>query len=82
MKALDTAGFTDVESFSYVTDVAFSHESWRGRIRTCNGVGSALPPDEVERFDTGLAALLELEFPAELSVPHRIFATSGLAPAS
>ncbi|MFK7927324.1 MAG: class I SAM-dependent methyltransferase, partial [Myxococcota bacterium] len=50
VKALDEGGFTGVESFSYTEDVAFTHEGWRGRIRTCNGVGSALEPDEIEAF--------------------------------
>lgn len=76
--ALDAAGFVDVESFSYVVDVRFTHESWRGRIRTCNGVGSALRSDEVDVFDADLATMLRQEFPPDLSVPHRIFATSGV----
>lgn len=80
VRALDEVGFGEVESFSYVVDVPFSHEAWRGRMRTCNGVGSALPADQVERFDAELAELLEAEFPGELSVPHRVFATSGLRP--
>lgn len=80
VKALDDAAFVAVESFSYTVDVPFSHEAWRGRIRTCNGVGSALDPDQVERFDRDLAELLRTEFPGELSVPHRVFATSGLKP--
>ncbi len=78
VQALDMAGFVDVESFSYTVDVPFSHEAWRGRMRTCNGVGSALDADEVERFDSDLADLLARKFPGELSVPHRIFATSGV----
>ena len=80
VQALDIAGFQDVESFSYSVDVLFTHEAWRGRIRTCNGVGSALEPDQVERFDRALTELLATEFPGELSVPHRVFATSGVKP--
>jgi ABC-type amino acid transport substrate-binding protein len=49
-------------------------------MRTCNGVGSALEPGQVERFDRDLARLLAQEFPGELSVPHRVFATSGVKP--
>ena len=45
-----------------------------------NGVGSALNAEQVEAFDAGLASLLAGEFPGELHVPHRIFATSGIAP--
>lgn len=78
--ALDGGGFRQVESFSCVLDVPFSHEGWRGRIRTCNGVGSALSAEQVERFDADLAGLLAGEFPGELSVPHRVFATSGIQP--
>lgn len=80
VQALDYGRFRQVESFSYVIDVPFSHESWRGRIRTCNGVGSTLPADTVERFDAVLAEMLATEFPGELRVPHRVFATSGIRP--
>jgi ubiquinone/menaquinone biosynthesis C-methylase UbiE len=78
VQALDKAGFEQVESFSYVVDVLFSHEAWRGRVRTCNGVGSALGAEEVIRFDEDLAELLAHEFPGEFVVPHRVFATSGV----
>ena len=78
VRALDRGGFTDVESFSYVADVAFSHEAWRGRIRTCNGVGSALTAERAERFDADLAEMLSRDFPLDLIVPHRIFAASGI----
>jgi SAM-dependent methyltransferase len=80
VQALDVAGFRDVESFSYTMNVAFTHEAWRGRIRTCNGVGSALDPDQVERFDRAFTELLATEVPGDLSVPHRVFATSGVKP--
>ena len=79
VSALDRSRLDQVESFSYVEDIPFTHEAWRGRIRTCNGVGAALPPSAVERFDHELASLLESEFPGELSVPHRVFVVSGVA---
>jgi len=47
-------------------------------MRTCNGVGSALEAAQVEAFDRDLRDLLEQEFPGELYVPHRLFATSGV----
>ncbi len=80
VRALDESGFREVESFSYAAGVPFSHESWRGRIRTCNGVGAALSVEQVERFDAELADLLAREFPGELMVAHRVFATSGIKP--
>jgi SAM-dependent methyltransferase len=78
VEALDRGGFRRVESFSYVVDVPFAHAGWRGRMRTCNGVGSALSAEGVDRFDEELADLLAREFPGEFSVPHRVFATSGI----
>ena len=80
VQALDAGGFRDVASFSYVVDVPFTHLGWRGRIRTCNGVGSSLTDQQVERFDVELADLLAEEFPGDLGIPHRIFATSGTRP--
>jgi SAM-dependent methyltransferase len=80
VQALDGAGFRDVESFSYTVDLPFSHEAWRGRMRTCNGVGASLEAVQVQRFDRELGALLDAEFPGELSIPHRLFAASGLKP--
>jgi ubiquinone/menaquinone biosynthesis C-methylase UbiE len=78
VRALDRVGFADVESFSYMVDVPFSHEAWRGRIRTCNGVGSTLSSKQVERFDADLSEMLARDFPPDLCVPHRIFAASGV----
>ena len=82
VQALDEVGLEEVVSFSYTVDVLFTHEAWRGRIRTCNGVGSALESDQAERFDADLADMLDREFPTTLSIPHRIFATSGTKNAS
>ena len=50
-----TAGFRDIESFSFDVAVAYSHQAWRGRIRASAGVGASLPADRVTAFDTGLA---------------------------
>lgn len=76
--ALDRGGFQRVESFSYVEDVTFTPDGWRGRMRTCNGVGSSLSAEQVDAFDADLAAMLADEFPGELTVPHRVFAASGV----
>lgn len=80
MEALGDGGFLDVESFSYDVTVPFTHEGWRGRIRTHNGVGAALNAESVARFDRDLAGMLASEFPGALTVPHRAFAASGIAP--
>lgn len=79
VEALDRGGFGDIESFSYDVTVPFTHEGWRGRVRTCNGVGAAMSAEAVERFDGELAGVLAAEFPSTLRVPHRVFAVSGVA---
>lgn len=75
--AMQTDRLRLVEQFCRDHDRAFTHTGWRGRIRTCNGVGSgALTPEQVAGFDAELAALLEREFPEQpLPVAHRVWAT-------
>jgi SAM-dependent methyltransferase len=78
VSALDRGGFASVESFSYTIDVPFIHETWRGRMRNCIGVGCALTSEQVDRFDGDLAEIVSREFPGDLIVPHRVFAASGM----
>ena len=67
-------GFDFVEEFCFDHDEPFSHSRWRGRMRTCNGVGSGgLPPSEVERFDRALDRLLGERYPDPVLVPHRLW---------
>ena len=67
-------GLTFVEAFCYDHDEPFSHARWRGRMRTCNGVGSGgLQPAEVIRFDEALGRLLREEFPDPMVVEHRVW---------
>lgn len=75
---LASAGFHDLVGFEFDIDVPFSHDAWRGRMRSSNGVGASLPAAEVAAFDADLARLLRTRFPAEpLIVPHRIWALVG-----
>lgn len=70
---LEAAGFGDVEDFSFEITVEFTHEQWRGRMRSCNGVAASLPDAAVAAFDDDLARLLRERFPEDpLAVPHRI----------
>jgi hypothetical protein len=71
-------GLSLVEAFAYDHDEAFSHARWRGRIRTCHGVGSGgLSPDAVRRFDDDLARLLSRKYPDPVTVPHRVWCVAG-----
>ena len=75
-------GLELVEAFCYDHDEAFSHERWRGRMRTCNGVGSGgLPPAAVDRFDAALARLLRDRYPDPLAVRHRVWCVVAAKPA-
>jgi len=61
-----------VGSFVYDEAIAFSRESWRGRLRASRGVGAELTPDEVAAFDEEHAALLAATVPERFTVLHRI----------
>lgn len=74
-------GFRLVDAFCYHHDEEFSHERWRGRMRTCNGVGSGgLPPSEVLRFDDALSRLLSQKYPNPMMVAHRVWCVVASKP--
>ncbi len=52
--------------------LAFTRESWRGRIRACRGVGASLSASEVERFDEEHRKLLDAIAPASFQVLHQM----------
>lgn len=58
--------------FVYDEPIPFTHESWRGRIRACRGIGATLSDDEVAAFDRSHAKLLERTVPDTFTVLHRI----------
>ncbi|NIV03764.1 MAG: methyltransferase domain-containing protein [Calditrichae bacterium] len=67
-------GFSLVEQFCYQHDEIFTHVGWRGRMRTCNGVGSGgLSPSEVQQFDEALSRLLSKKYPDPLRITHRVW---------
>src|SRR6266446_5682808 len=43
--------FRLVTYHAYEEGIPFTRESWRGRIRTCRGIGATLRAEEVVRFD-------------------------------
>jgi SAM-dependent methyltransferase len=74
-------GFSLVEAFCYHHDEEFSHARWRGRMRTCNGVGSGgLAPSEVRRFDEALGHLLSQQYPDPMVVEHRVWCVVARKP--
>jgi len=79
---LHAAGFGPVETFSADIDVPYTHEGWRGRIRSCSGAGAALPRERADALDAALARLLAASYPDEpLRIPYRVFAIVAARPA-
>jgi len=66
--------FTLAGSFVYDEAIPFTREGWRGRMRACRGVGAALSPAEVERFDQEHATMLSASAPERFNVMHRLHA--------
>jgi ubiquinone/menaquinone biosynthesis C-methylase UbiE len=72
LSGLSTAGFKNIETYSFDLDVPYTHEDWRGRIRASAGVGASLPPDKVAEFDAALKKILAERWPEEpMPVLHR-----------
>jgi SAM-dependent methyltransferase len=77
------AGFVGLETFSFDLIIPYSHQAWRGRMRTSSGVGASLPDPVVADFDAALAHVLAERFPSEpLAIPHRVWALIARAPAT
>jgi SAM-dependent methyltransferase len=78
---LREAGFADVETFSFDLDVAYTHESWVGRLRASAPILGTLQQDAVDAFCEEIRALLRARFAAEpLMVPHRVWAVTARSP--
>ena len=56
---------------TFDAELPFTHEQWRGRIRSSRGVGASLPPEQVAGFDRELADLLNQMRPQAFSVLHQ-----------
>jgi SAM-dependent methyltransferase len=75
-------GFRLEEQFCYHHDEEFSHTRWRGRMRTCSGVGSGnLSPTEVVQFDNALMDLLRSKYPDPMMVEYRVWSVVVRKPA-
>lgn len=81
LRDLQMNGFIGIESFSFDVSHSFSHEQWRGFIRTTSAVGASMSPGQMAKFDSDHARLL-LDWPEPLEIPHRIFAAIARKPDS
>jgi len=55
---------------SFRLSVNFTRESWRGRIRSCRGIGASLSKEEVGRFDSEHDQMLKKIVPECFAVEH------------
>jgi SAM-dependent methyltransferase len=58
--------------FWYDEEIAFTRESWRGRIRASRGIGAALDDSEIAAFDAEHDALLQRSVGERFTVRHRL----------
>jgi SAM-dependent methyltransferase len=56
----------------YDERIAFTRQSWRGRVRACRGIGATLSEEEIKRFDADHQRLLEKTAPEAFTVLHRV----------
>lgn len=54
----------------YDLEVAFTKESWHGRMRACRGVGASLSEEELARWEREHRELLDRIAPEEFEVQH------------
>lgn len=64
--------FNVKEYFFYDEQISFTRDEWRGRIRACRGVGAALNPEQVEKFDQEHDQLLQKIAGDNFAILHRI----------
>jgi SAM-dependent methyltransferase len=79
LKDAQSAGFVDIESFSFDVDLTFPRGAWRGFVRTCSAVAPSLSAADLARFDREHAEVLD-SWPTTLAVPHRVFAAVARRP--
>jgi 2-polyprenyl-3-methyl-5-hydroxy-6-metoxy-1,4-benzoquinol methylase len=58
---------------TYRVSIEFTRESWRGRMRTCRGVGASLSQKEIEAFDKEHAQLLNTIAAEKFTIVHLIW---------
>jgi ubiquinone/menaquinone biosynthesis C-methylase UbiE len=69
-----TAGFKNIETFSFDLDVDYTHEAWVGRIHASAGIAS-LSEETRHAFNLNHLTEIKAKFPGDsLAVPHRVFA--------
>ncbi len=78
---LQTAGFKQIETFSFDVMAPYSHEAWVGRVRASAPIAGTLDADAVRASSEELTAMLDHRFAEDpLAVPHRVWAVTARGP--
>lgn len=71
---LTSAGFELVEQFCIDVPQPFTHESWFGRIQTCNGVGAGgMNEETLAKFNAEFMQHMKDNYPPNVTQQHRLF---------
>lgn len=63
--------FTIQNVCSYNEVLKFNKEAWLGRVKTCRGIGAALPPKKIAEFEAEYCGLLQ-KYNEPLQLKHQI----------
>lgn len=66
---VEKSSFEVAQNIGFEVDLAFTRESWNGRIKACRGVEASLSPVEVQAFEKEHLAMLA-NYPEEFKVKH------------
>lgn len=74
INGLYLADFSNIETFTFDVTIPFTHDEWKGKMRTDGSIGGSLQHEEVKAFDKTLSLLLKEQFKGDVvQVPHRMF---------
>ncbi len=78
LQDLTSTNFVELETFSFDSEIPYSHAGWCGRIQASAGVQASLGQEETTNFDKELRSILDKKFPANpLKIPHRCWTTTA-----
>lgn len=66
---VEMSSFEVTQNIGFEVDLAFTRESWNGRIKACRGVEASLSPVEVKAFEKEHLAMLA-NYPEEFKIKH------------
>jgi ubiquinone/menaquinone biosynthesis C-methylase UbiE len=75
IKDLTTHYFENPHMESFIADLPFTRETWHGRMMASRGVMASMNEEQLKRFDHEHIEMLNVKYPEEFTVKHKIFLT-------